>query len=198
MFEMEKPDYFAIKRALEEKDSKVFTGTIEVDPGYGKYHYDGHSACKVSLSPAETKKHKGMCPVCGKPLTIGVENRVEELADRPAGYVLGGAPKYLKIIPLHEVVAGVQGVGVASKKVSHVAGMLISSFGSELNVLLKAPEKALAELSNASLASAIMKNRRGEIEVKPGYDGEYGVPIFEDSPERDKKLPASQKTMFDY
>jgi uncharacterized protein (TIGR00375 family) len=199
IFDMEKPDYFVMKKALEEKDTKIFTSTIEVDPGYGKYHYDGHAACKVSFSPAETKKLNGICPVCGKPLTIGVENRVEELADRPAGFVLKNAPSFYKLIPLHELVSGVLGVDVTSKKVAPIADMLIASFGSELNVLLRAPEKALAELSNANLASVIMKSRRGEIEVKPGYDGEYGIPLIESVKTAEKKTASqSQKSLSDY
>lgn len=199
VFNMKKPSYFELTDAIRNKDKSKFLSTIETSPEYGKYHYDGHRDCGVSFSPAETKKNNGICPVCKKPLTIGVENRVEELADRPMGFMPKDAIPFKRVIPLHEVVCGLLKTSVASKKTESEASKLIASFGSELNVLFKAPEKALREVSGDKIAEALMKNRNGLIKIKPGYDGEYGVPFFDENDVIDEK-PAkqSQKSLDDF
>ncbi len=165
----------ALFNAVRKKDSSKFAFTLEVNPSYGKYHVDGHRACNFSCEPSETKKLNGICPVCRRPLTIGVLNRVEELADRPEGFVPKGAIPFKKVLPVHEVVAACLSSTLASKKVGAEAGKLLNAFGSELNVLLNAPEHELARVVHEKIARAIILNREGKIEVAPGFDGEYGV-----------------------
>jgi len=152
--------------------------TIEVDPGYGKYHYDGHRNCGVSLSPEETKKVNGICPKCGGSLTIGVESRVEELADRELGFRPAGAKDFKKLIPLSEILCGLLNCGIATRKVWEIFNKLIKEFGNDLNVLLNASQEDLNKIVGEKIAEVIIKNREGKIKIKPGYDGEYGVPLF--------------------
>ncbi|MEM0372439.1 MAG: endonuclease Q family protein, partial [archaeon] len=199
VFDLKKPSYFEMKKAVEEKDKKKFIMTVETDPAYGKYHYDGHRACGVSFPPEETKRLKGICPICKKPLTIGVENRVEQLADRPTSFIPENAIPFKRIIPLHEIIAAMLKSTLASKKVKEEADRLINAFGSELNVLLKAPEKTLKELTHERIADAVMLNREGKVKIKPGYDGEYGKPLF-DQNERIEEKPkcAPQKTLGEF
>ncbi len=184
-FNLKKQDYDSLIRAIREQEISF---TVEVDPSYGKYHYDGHRACGVRLSPKETRMNKGLCPVCRKPLTVGVLSRVEELADRPEGYSPKNRPKYYKLLPLSEILSGVLGTGMSSKKAWSHYNSLVREFGSEYDVLLRADEEMIGRLSGEKIAEAIMKNRIGRIEVIPGYDGEYGRPVlFEDDGEGDKK-----------
>lgn len=154
------------------------TGTIETDPAYGKYHWDGHMDCKFSCAPEETRKLKNTCPVCKRPLTIGVKYRVEELADRPAGFQPKNRPGFYKLLPLSELISGSMGVPVASKKVFEIFNKLIGKFGSEYAIDLDADEKSLKEIVNDRLAKLILENREGKIKVKPGFDGQYGVAII--------------------
>jgi uncharacterized protein (TIGR00375 family) len=154
---------------------KGFVETIEVDPSYGKYHFDGHRACNIVMSPEQAKKNNNICPVCHKPLTIGVLHRVEELADRKEGYIPENSVPFRRIIPLSEVIAASVGSSVASKGVFRDYYKLISRFGSEMNVLLDAEESELSKECGEKTAALIMKNRTGSLEVSPGYDGEYGV-----------------------
>ncbi len=179
-FDSEKLTYHNLINALKAKNPKEFLGTVEVNPAYGKYHVDGHRLCNISMMPKETKKNNGICPACGKPMTIGVLNRVEELADREEGYVPKGAIPFYTMLPLSEVIANVMGEGnVASKKVWAVFNTLIEKFGNEFAVLIDASREEIEKLVAPKIADAIMKNRIGAIEVKPGYDGVYGVPIFD-------------------
>jgi uncharacterized protein (TIGR00375 family) len=165
------PTYSALQNTL--KTSKGFEYTIEVDPSYGKYHFDGHRKCSVCFEPKESLKHEDICPKCGKPLTIGVLHRVEELADREDGFRLKGAHDFKTLLPLSELIALSLGVKSPSgTRVDAVFQKLIKQFGSEYNVLLEADLKNVDE----KLAGLIMKNRNGKIKVSPGYDGEYGIP----------------------
>jgi uncharacterized protein (TIGR00375 family) len=154
---------------------KGFVETIEVDPSYGKYHFDGHRACNIVMSPEQAKKNNNICPVCHKPLTIGVLHRVEELADRKEGYIPENSVPFRRIIPLSEVIAASVGSSVASKGVFRDYYKLISRFGSEMNILLDAEESELSKECGEKTAALIIKNRTGSLEVSPGYDGEYGV-----------------------
>jgi len=156
------------------RNGKGLVETLEVNPAYGKYHWDGHRNCNIVYSPKESKKHKGICPVCKKPLTIGVEYRIEELADRPLGYKPKGKPGYKHLLPLSELIASVYGMGVATKKVQNESNILIKEFGSELDVLLNAPENKLSKLINEKLVKFLLINRKGGLKVEPGYDGVYG------------------------
>ena len=160
--------------------------TIEVDPGYGKYHFDGHRKCCVSMGPEETKKNKGICPSCGNPLVIGVLNRVEKLADRPEGFILPNAQKYLTLMPLSELIVMVKGFKLGTKKNNLEYDKIVNSKmanssrnRSEYYILLDAPESELLGLMDREMVKVILKNRNGKIKVNPGYDGEYGVPVYD-------------------
>ncbi len=157
---------------------KGLAGTIEVSPSYGKYHYDGHRNCNISLSPEESKKLRNICPKCRQPLTIGVMNRVEELADRPAGFVLKNAPKFYRLIPLSEIIAAVLGKGIASKDVWAEYYKIIKDTN-EFDILLNKNYEDLTKLANEKLAKAVIDIRQGNINVKPGYDGVYGKLIID-------------------
>ncbi|MBI4014980.1 MAG: DNA helicase UvrD [Candidatus Aenigmarchaeota archaeon] len=154
--------------------------TLEVSPDYGKYHYDGHRDCNISMAPDETKKHNGICPKCKKPLTIGVLNRVEQLADREE-FTLKGAPPFKGIIPLTEIIALSVGQEVFTKKVFEQYHRLLGAFGNELTILLETPEEELRKAVGERLAALIIKNREGNIKIIPGYDGVYGKPVIDDS-----------------
>jgi uncharacterized protein (TIGR00375 family) len=182
VFEMERPSYHELVNILREKDTKRFLYTIEVDPSYGKYHLDGHRGCGVCMEPEESLRNRGVCPVCKRPLTIGVLNRVEELADRPVGFRPKNAIPYRSLIPLSEIISAVTGVNqLYSKKIWDVYNKLIKEFGSELNVLIRAPESGLGRIVGEKIAGAIMKVRNGEIRIKAGYDGVYGHPVFDEA-----------------
>ena len=176
VFEMKDLTYKGILAAIRER--KGFVETIEVDPGYGKYHFDGHRNCGVSMSPAQTREAKGICPKCRTGLTIGVLSRIEELSDRKPGYRPQGAIPYRTLIPISEIISALNGWALAGKKTWAVYNQLIERFGSEMNVLLEASYDELKNASDERLAAAIMKNRQGKVEVTPGFDGEYGKPFF--------------------
>ncbi|MBI2630400.1 DNA helicase UvrD [Candidatus Pacearchaeota archaeon] len=169
------------KEIIEQIRENTILGTVETDPAYGKYHYDGHRLCRFSSSPAETKKLNGICPVCGKKLTIGVENRVEELTDQNIEKN-ANRKQFYKILPLHEIIALAKSSGIASKKNWAVYNSFIEKFGNEFNILLYASkEDLLKSFSNeTTLIDLILKNRNGKIKVNPGYDGEYGQPVIEE------------------
>ena len=166
-------------------------GTIEVDPSYGKYHYDGHRNCNVVFEPEETKKHNGICPVCKRPLTIGVLNRVEELADadRPEGFKPKHTKPFYSLIPLSEIIAGVVGKGIATNLVWNEYYKIVNEKQgrTENKVLLETGFEELKKLTSEKIADAIIKNREGKIEIKPGYDGEYGYPVFDREKEMEKE-----------
>ena len=166
-------------------DHKGFSFTVETQPEYGKYHNDGHRFCNVNLTPDEAKKVNNICPKCHKPLTIGVAHRVEELADRPPGYVPKDAVPFKSLIPLMEIIAAVEQTGMVTKNVNAIYNILLNRFGSEFNILLNAEMNELKKLVKEKLALAIIKNREGKLKVIPGYDGVYGKPNL-DSIEEDK------------
>jgi uncharacterized protein (TIGR00375 family) len=162
---------------INEIRTNSIIGTIEVNPAYGIYHYDGHRDCKFSCSPEETKKLNSICPVCKKPLTIGVENRVEELTDSKSFE----RKKVYEILPLHEVIALSISSSMSSKKTWEIYDKLINEFKTEFNILLNLSKEDLLKICDEKLASLIIKNRQGKIKVKPGYDGVYGVAMLEES-----------------
>ncbi|MGB9590377.1 MAG: endonuclease Q family protein, partial [Candidatus Hydrothermia bacterium] len=167
-------DYYQLKEVLEKKDRSRFLFTVEFYPEEGKYHYDGHRACNVIFHPKQTREHAGRCPVCGKPLTIGVLNRVEQLADRPEGERPPSAIDYRSLIPLREIIGDVMGTGPSSKVVDRVYAKLVASLGSEMNVLLNASEEEIDRSSNPDIARGVMAARQGDVDIVPGHDGEYG------------------------
>jgi DNA helicase II / ATP-dependent DNA helicase PcrA len=166
-------DYWAIRRALETGEG--FEGTVEFFPEEGKYHLDGHRKCDVRMEPAETRRHGGRCPVCGKPPTVGVLHRVEELADRPEGARPAGAAGFRNLIQLAELVGEVLGVGPRSKAVTAVVAGLVERLGPELDILERVPIEDIAAAGPPLVAEAIDRVRRGAVLREAGYDGEYGI-----------------------
>ena len=182
----------ALIKALRTDEGLV--ETIEVDPNYGKYHFDGHRNCGISFSPEESKKHNGMCPVCKRPLTIGVLNRVDELADRKIGEKSKDAKPFKKIIPLHEILSLVLKSGMATKKVWVKYYEILKAGKNEFDILLKVPKEELIKVADEKMVDTILKNREGKLEIKPGFDGEYGVPLLngEEAFKEDKPKPATE------
>lgn len=166
--------FAGIRSALRrENGSTRFEGTLEFYPEEGKYHLDGHRKCGVMLEPGETSVHRGLCPVCGKPLTIGVLNRVFALSDRSAPVRPSGHPDYSSLVPLSEVLSEILGVGPGTKKVQGLYNQLVQDFGSELSILRHVPEEDLRR-SSKILAEAVRRMRSGVVHRHSGYDGEYG------------------------
>ncbi len=179
VFELRSLTYRELFDAVKEKDSTKFLFTIEVDPSYGKYHFTGHKKCGVSFAPEEAKRLGNKCPQCGKKLTVGVLQRVEELADRPEGYVLAGAIPFKRLLPLYEVISVVMGVNrLYAKSVLELQDKLIRKFGNELTVLLETIEADLSKVVPTKVARAILSSREGRVKMVPGYDGVYGTPEF--------------------
>ncbi len=166
--------YKEVISSIKEKDPKKFLYTVEVDPSYGKYHWDGHRLHDVSMDPKESKRYHDLCPVCGKPLTIGVLHRVEELADREEGFVPKNAIPFKSLLPLSELIAYVYSTQSFSKKVWEESMKLIKEFGSELNVLLDAEADRMKLLVDQRIVDMVTRNREGRLKVQPGYDGVYG------------------------
>lgn len=184
VFDIE-PNYYSIMNAL--KTGEGYTGTVEFFPEEGKYHEDGHRKCNICLTPEETKKYNGICPVCGKPLTIGVLSRVNDLSDRKNITTLPKtAGKVFSLVPLQEIISEIKGVGPSSKSVTTEYEKLINQFGSELNILQNIP---LEDLSKASplLKEAISRLRQGKVIKQAGFDGEYGSIKLFDKNELSKK-----------
>lgn len=174
-------DFFALRDALKKNENDVFRGTIEFFPEEGKYHLDGHRACGVSLKPEETRRSAGLCPVCNRPLTVGVLHRVLELADRDKPLYATTAPTVHSLVPLPEVLGEILGVGPSSKAVANAYGLVISRFGSEFGALFHATGEELRGVSPL-LAEAILRMREGKVTRHSGYDGEFGtIRLFEET-----------------
>jgi uncharacterized protein (TIGR00375 family) len=187
-------DYFAIRRALQTGEG--FAGTVEFFPEEGKYHLDGHRKCNVRLTPRETLGLGGRCPACGQPVTIGVEHRIETLADRhdtitpPAT-----AGAVASLVPLPEVLSEIAASGPASKAVERSYDKVIGTLGPELFVLQEAPLEDVARAASPLLAEALTRLRKGEVIREAGYDGEYGViRLFE---ERELRRLTAGDVLFD-
>ena len=175
VFELEKFSYQEVTEAIKSNNPTHFKFTIETDPAYGKYHWTGHRNCKISLAPREAIKFGNICPVCRRKLTKGVEQRVEELADRPADFKREGVPGFLRLLPLSEIIAAVLGTDSPSTQaVWKNYNSLVEKFGDEYTVLIDSPLEALAAVVDAPIAQAIVKVRNGTAKVTPGYDGVYG------------------------
>lgn len=185
VFDFEEMSYRELEEAIKHDKKKVLM-TIEVPPAYGKYHWSGHRACGVGpIPPEEAKKMGYRCPVCGRALTKGVDDRVEELADKPRGYRPDDAGDFIHLIPLQEVIALSLGYESGSesrlntKKVWGEYERLVAKFGSEFKILLEVPERELAEVS-PTLAELIGRMRRGKLKIVPGFDGVYGKIMLEE------------------
>ena len=189
VFELKKLSYREIVDAIRLKDVERFKFTIETDPAYGKYHWTGHRNCHVTLSPQEAVKLGNVCPVCRKKLTTGVEQRVEELADRPAGFKPRGVVGFVRLLPLSEIIATVLCVDSPStQQVWSVYNLLVERFGNEYSVLIDASKEALSKVVDEKIAEAIVRVREGRIRVVPGYDGVYGQLVIFGEQFREKPL----------
>ncbi len=158
--------------------------TIETPPEYGKYHWDGHRVCEFSCGPEKTKELEGICPVCKKPLIIGVDNRVEEVSKYPKEFVPENKKPFHKLLPLHEVISLAKNKGMQTKESWTIYNSSIKEFGNEFNILLKVPKEKLIKIFDEKIVDLIIKNREGKIKVKPGFDGKYGVALLEEQQER--------------
>ena len=150
-------------------------GTIEFFPEEGKYHMDGHRKCNLCLTPSDTLKYNGICPVCGRKITIGVSHRVEELSDRAEGYVRENAKPFESLVPLPEVIGASSGHSAASVKVQREYQKMLSELGPEFDILRNLPLEDIRRVSGTRVAEGIGRLRRGQVERIPGFDGEYGV-----------------------
>jgi uncharacterized protein (TIGR00375 family) len=174
-------NYKTIREVLKTKDKKRFLYTIEFFPQEGKYHFDGHRLCGICWSPKETKENRGICPKCKRPVTVGVMNRVEQLADRPEGFVPENAIPYKNLIPLDEIIAEAKGIAKGSLSIERDYRSIVSKFGNEFEVLMKVPEEELRRNLSFKIAEGIIRMRQGKINIRPGFDGEYGkISIFEE------------------
>lgn len=192
-------NYKSIINAIRTK--KGFIETIETDPNYGKYHFDGHRDCNFSCGPEETKKRNGICPVCKRKLTIGVLNRVRSLADREEGHIPENNVPFRKLIPLSELIATSLGTNqIYSNKVWEVYNKLITAFENEINILIYSNMEDLKKIVDENLLRLIAKNREGNLAIKPGFDGEYGKLILNNSKQEEKqqKLSKKQRTLTDF
>lgn len=197
VLDLKKLDYNSIIKAIKEPRSEDcrFLYTIEFFPEEGKYHFDGHRNCGICLSPEESKKYNNLCPQCGKPLTIGVMNRINQLADRPVGVKPAKAIPFKSLIPLEEIIADTLGVGVGTKQVSEHYRALIGRMGSEFKVLLEARREDIMAAGLPEIAEGVIRVREGRVNIKPGYDGEFGkINLF--GPEEKQENIGRQKTLF--
>ena len=187
-------NYFSIVEAIKKKDKSKFLYTIEFFPEEGKYHYDGHRNCGIRLHPRETRKYNGICPVCGRPLTIGVLNRVEQLADRPEGFVPENAIPFKSLIPLREIIADAIGQEPETIKVKKEYENLIENFENEFKVLLEVKREDLERVTLPEIAEGIIRVRKGKVFIEPGFDGVYGkIRIFQKG---EQKEFSKQGTLF--
>ncbi len=177
--------YPAMYKALKDRSDKGLIGTVEFYPEEGKYHYDGHRQCRQRLHPRQTIANKGLCPECGKPVTVGVMARVEELADHPDGRKSPNAREYFSLIPLPEIISEARGVGVNSKAVQTVFMEMLAKLGNEMAILQHIPVAEIQKVSGSVIAEGIRRMREGQVEIAAGYDGEYGkIKLFSED-ERD-------------
>jgi uncharacterized protein (TIGR00375 family) len=196
VFELKTPTYHGIVEAIRLKDRERFKFTIETNPAYGKYHWTGHRNCHVALPPQQAIKLGNICPVCRRKLTKGVEQRVEELADRAPDFRPEGAVDFVRLLPLSEIIATVLGVDSPStRQVWTIYNSLIEKFGNEYNVLLDASQEALNATVDTKIAEAIIKVREDRIKVIPGYDGVYGQLVISNDQQKQKTLPEKVQQM---
>ena len=195
VFDLNEFTYDEIYNIFKNKDHKKFLYTVEFFPQEGKYHYDGHLNCHFVCSPQENKiKYKNICPVCKKTMTLGVDHRVDDLADRELGFVPKNSVPYKNLVPLEELLAQCLGVGKSSKTVASLYESMLGRGGNEFNILLNLDENEITEISNNLVAKAIKRVRLKQVCAIAGYDGQYGViKVFSDK-ELDECLPR-QKTL---
>lgn len=172
--------YEGLYRAIQTGEG--LEGTVEFFPEEGKYHFDGHRKCGVSLSPVEAERLGGICPVCGKKLTMGVDHRVEQLADRAEGFVKKDGKKYESLVPLPEVISACMGYSTASKKMQGCFEQMIQTLGTEFDILRNVPSEDIKSCAGERIAEGIENVRTGNVKRIPGYDGEYGkIELFDEN-----------------
>jgi uncharacterized protein (TIGR00375 family) len=187
--------YRGLMDAVRNRDPNRFLYTVEFFPEEGKYHYDGHRKCGVVLSPRESMTAGDLCPKCGKPLTIGVLHRVEELADRESGVGVPGRIPFKNLIPLNEVIAEAVGRTPESQAVWELYFKFIREFGNEFTILTEVPVAELARVGPDRIALGIDRMRQGLVRIVPGHDGEYGIiQLYEE--EAAEVQAAGQLTLF--
>ncbi len=175
VFDLERLIYGEVIDAIKNKESQRLKFTIETDPGYGKYHWTGHRKCNISLSSEQAERFNSICPVCRKKLTKGVEQRVNELADRPINYKPPNTPGFLRLLPLSDIITSVINAGSPSTQaVWKIYNSLVNSFENEYSVMIDIPEVDLQKVVDSKIVSAILKVRTGNFRVVPGFDGVYG------------------------
>jgi len=194
VFELEHLTYHEVVDAIRKKDPKRLKFTIETNPAYGKYHWTGHRNCNVSLSPQEAVKFGNRCPACRRKLTKGVEQRVEELADRPVDFKPEEEIGYMRLLPLSEIIATVLGVKYpGTQKVWGIYNPLVARFGDEYTVLIDASREEISQIVDPRIAEAIVRVREGKVKVIPGYDGVYGQLVIFGEEEKVKVVPEKPK-----
>jgi uncharacterized protein (TIGR00375 family) len=180
-------EYKEIARVIKEKDPAGLLFTIEFFPEEGKYHFDGHRNCNILYTPEDSKAHNNICPACGKPLTIGVMHRVEELADRPEGFVPPQAIPSIHLIPLEEIIAEALEQGPNTKGVQQEYMRMVEQGGSEMAILIDLPSEEIKKIAQPKVYEGIMLVRQGKLKIVPGYDGVYGqISIFPKEGETEK------------
>jgi uncharacterized protein (TIGR00375 family) len=189
--------YREIMQAIREKDPRKFLFTIEFFPEEGKYHFDGHRKCGVIFSPPQTKANDYLCPVCKKRLTVGVMHRVEEMADRTAGFIPVNSIPSIHLVPLDEIIAKSLGVGVGTKAVEGEYERLIGMGSSELAVLLDLPPEELKRFTSPRVLEGIIRMRQEKLHIVPGHDGVYGkINIFSQDGRGDGEVSEEQMSLF--
>ncbi|MCK4420744.1 DNA helicase UvrD [candidate division WOR-3 bacterium] len=185
-------DYQELREILKKQDRERFLYTVEFFPEEGKYHFDGHRKCGIVYSPDESKKHNNICPVCGRPLTLGVLHRVYSLSDRdkPSSE---GRIEYKRLIPLSEIVANSLKLGKNAKTTQGVYQKLTTYFGNEFKILLDVSEEDIRKSTDTRTAEAIINVREEKVEIEPGYDGVFGKIRI---PEKEKSIKRKQQSLF--
>lgn len=199
IMDLDENKYDEIYEVIKNKDLNKLKGTIEFYPEEGMYHFDGHRACGISFTPTESKKHHNICPVCKKPLVIGVLNRVEELADRPSfakatagkpeGFRPENAAPFIKLVELDKIIAESMGIkSRTSKQVQAEYSRLVTQAGTEMEILMDKDLEELKKITTSNIVEGIRRVRAGELTIKPGFDGQYGeVRIFSSQEVRQSK-----------
>jgi len=192
VLDLEELSYSNIIKTLDydRREPGSFLYTIEFFPEEGKYHCDGHRECKIHWTPKETKQHGKVCSVCNRPVTVGVMHRVDDLADRSDGFRPKGAIPFKSLIPLVEVIGEAKGRGPATKGVVAEYDKLIKALGNEFSILLDIPLEKIAKVTDEKIAQGIGLVRQGKVNIRPGFDGEFGkISLFskEDSIKPEKE-----------
>lgn len=181
-------NYKEVIETIRKKDMRRLLFTTEFYPEEGKYHYDGHRQCGVIFSPTQTKANQYLCPKCHKRLTVGVMHRVEELSDRPEGFIPKNAIPSIHLIPLEEVIAEAMGYRVGTKAVDTEYDRLVERGGSEFQILLDATPDELASFVPKKILEGIIRMRQGKVSIVPGHDGVYGkITLFQEKKEEESK-----------